>query len=540
MTSTKLKNTNKNTVRDTKVTSNKDDKIIEAIDKSLTIKQPGTKVQGNVINRYINYNVINIGTVKTFLLEVKSFLLAISLKDSQYIEKNQKDIHKQIKGPIRFGLISIILFLLFFVIWASFAPLDSAIHAQGYFRLSEHRKIITHHEGGIVEKILVRDGDFAKKGDPLIILNNSRAKAEMNAYKWQLLDYYMIRSRLEKKLKLLANIHENHSIRNFDLTVDRPKNKYIDYSERKVLDLLAQQERLLNSYKSFIFSNIDTFYSRIEQKKSEIESLEERISSNKQNITIYYEEYRRVQNLFNSGLTTKDRLSELKSRLQSFDGDIKENEARIAQIKHQLAETKVMINAFLDKENVDSYEEFKENQKKLNQIKHQYLSALDTFERTVIRSPNDGEVTDLKITTIGQSLHPNGSDNKLLEIVPKDDSLVIEAEVMSKDIDSIVINGVVKIQLDAYKSRIVPRIDGRVIYVSADKFDKPHIPGGPTISYYKVKIKVLQSELNRINYNVQLKTGMPAHVFIVKGTRSLAQYLYSPIIDSFHRAFIEE
>merc|ERR1712164_133263 len=99
---------------------------------------------------------------------------------------------------------------------------------------------------------------------------------------------------------------------------------------------------------------------------------------------------------------------------------------------------------------------------------------------------------------------------------------------MSKDIDSITTDRMVKIQLDAYRSRIVPRINGRVIYVSADKFDKPYIPGGRTISYYKVKIKVLQSELDRVNYDIKLKTGMPVNVFIVKGTRTFAKYLYSP------------
>ena len=153
-------------------------------------------------------------------------------------------------------------------------------------------------------------------------------------------------------------------------------------------------------------------------------------------------------------------------------------------------------------------------------------------------------VTALSVHTIGSAIRQN--DKPLLEIIPQDDNLVIEAFIPSNEIDSINIGSTAKIQLNAYKARLVPRIEGNVIYISADKFDKesPGMmgPGQPKLApmgYYKAKIEVTPEELAKVNTDIKLYPGMPVTVFIVKGTRSFAEYLYSPIKDSFHKAFKE-
>ena len=133
-----------------------------------------------------------------------------------------------------------------------------------------------------------------------------------------------------------------------------------------------------------------------------------------------------------------------------------------------------------------------------------------------------------------------------MEIIPQDDNLIIEAFIPSNEIESIHINSMVNIQLNAYKARLVPRIKGKVIYISADRFEKEiHgavAPGQPRFApagFYKARIEVAPEELDRVNTEIKLYPGMPVTAFIVKGTRSLAGYLYSPIRDSFHKAFKE-
>jgi HlyD family secretion protein len=144
-----------------------------------------------------------------------------------------------------------------------------------------------------------------------------------------------------------------------------------------------------------------------------------------------------------------------------------------------------------------------------------------------------GEVTDLKYHTIGGVI---GAGQKILDIVPNDSNLIIEARVKTQDIESLYPGLVAKVQLTAYKNRLVPRLDGEVIYVSADAVPDQH--NGQL--HYIARIKINEEQIAQLNAEVKLYPGMPATVFIVKGTRTFLQYLVSPITDSFYKAFKEK
>ena len=123
-----------------------------------------------------------------------------------------------------------------------------------------------------------------------------------------------------------------------------------------------------------------------------------------------------------------------------------------------------------------------------------------------------------------------------MKLVPQNDELIIEAQVMPKDMESIKVGLRTKIQLSAYKSKLVPRVEGEVIYFSADRVSDER-NGQP---YYIARVKIEPEILDKINYDVRLYPGMPADVFIVKGERTFLQYMISPITDSLHRAFKEK
>ena len=146
-------------------------------------------------------------------------------------------------------------------------------------------------------------------------------------------------------------------------------------------------------------------------------------------------------------------------------------------------------------------------------------------------APNSGIITGLNVHTAGSILRQDG--RPVLEIIPQDDNLVIEAYIPSQEIDSINVGSEAKIQLNAYKARLVPRIVGKVFYISADKYDQQSggmiAPGQyklTPVGYYKTKIAITSEELAKVNTDIKLYPGMPVTVFLVKGTRSFAQYLY--------------
>ena len=543
----------KNTNDETKVIHNDDVEVItedkeakEKVKTDLVSKEqklPAVDdLEENLVEKYKNYKILDTKAFKEFLLQTKDFLFGITLEKSKYVEINEKEISKQIKTPIKFGLVAVAVALGFFGIWSGFAPLDSASIAEGFIKLSANRKAIQHYEGGIIEKILVKDGDEVKKGQKLVILNEARTKSDLERILWQLRYDIVVDQRLIKSMELISSYQNGNDKNLEDITIDFD-NKYIDKSDPKVMALIKAQENAFNSYKTFIESNMKTFDAQIEQTKAEIKSLEERILSDKENMATLEKEYERKKKLHEKKLETDERLSQTKMDLQRHKGQVLEYEARLAASHHQIAGIKAKQANFIDEQNVKLAYEHKQNHTDLLTMEAQYIQTKNAHERTVITAPNDGIVSDLRVHTVGGTVPSGGQGDhaKLMDIIPQDDHLIIEAFVPSHEIDSIHVDSPVKIQLNAYKARLVPRIEGKVIYISADKFDK-EVPGNPRLApvgYYKARIEVTPEELDKINTKVKLFPGMPVSVFIVKGTRSFAGYLYSPIKDSFHRAFKE-
>lgn len=220
---------------------------------------------------------------------------------------------------------------------------------------------------------------------------------------------------------------------------------------------------------------------------------------------------------------------------------LQEQRGRLASLEHKIAEASAKEAQFMDDQNVRLSEEYKRNHGELIQMEARYLQTKDTHERSVVNAPYAGVVTNLQVHTVGAAIQQT---QMLLEIIPQDDTLVIEAYIPAHEVESIQVGSIARIQLNAYKARLVPRIEGKVIYVSADKFDKEvgMMPGQPRfmpVGYYKARIEVSPEELDKVNTQIKLLPGMPVTVFIVKGVRSFAEYLYSPIKDSFHKAFKE-
>ncbi len=509
--------------------------------KTISVKD---EFEENLVEKYKDYKILDIKSFKKFLMETKDFLFGITLEKSNYVENNEKEISKQIKFPIKFGLIAVAITLGFFGVWSGFAPLDSASIAEGYVVLSDHRKQIFHESGGVIEKILIKDGDEVQKGQPLIIFNEARTKSDLERILWQLRYAIIVDERLSKSLKLISDYQINKDTKDFTNIQVNFDNKYLEKSDSKILELVNAQKNSFNSYKLFIENSIKTHDTQIKQTESEIKSVEERINAYKENVNTIEKEYSRKKNLHEKKLETSASLSQTKVELQRYKGQVLEDEAKISSLQHRISEVHSKQSNFLDEQNVRLSDEYRKNHTELLTLEAQYIQAKDAHERTTITAPNAGVITGLNVHTIGSAIRQN--DKPLVEIIPQDDNQVIEAFIPSGEIDSITVGSIARIQLNAYKARLVPRIEGKVIYISADKFDKempgmvaPGVPKYTPAGYYKAKIEITPEELDKINMDVKLFPGMPVTVFIVKGSRSFAEYLYSPIKDSFHRAFKE-
>ena len=155
------------------------------------------------------------------------------------------------------------------------------------------------------------------------------------------------------------------------------------------------------------------------------------------------------------------------------------------------------------------------------------------LERSVIKAPTSGKVMNLKYQTVGGTIAPA---TEIMFIVPKNDELIAELKVKPQDIDLLREKMRAKIQLSAYKTRLMPKLNGIIINVSADSF-KNEMTGE---IYFKARVQIPEAELKKLKMDVKLTPGMPVDGFLITGSRTLFQYLITPISESAYKAFRED
>ncbi len=433
-----------------------------------------------------------------------------------------KELKASIRIPIKFAFITIWFMLLLLIIWGVFAPLDSAAIAQGYVTVSGNKKTVQHQEGGIISEIIARDGDFVHEGDPLIRLNDTLSKAKVQMA--------LSKLRMEYAALLRLEAEKNNEIEPIFTTHEQ----FFDTSDSEVQNLIKTQMDLFIAKRSVLKHTTDIVHQRILQYQEMIKGLEVQKDAMQKQLTLLKEEKNNAETLYKKGLLAQDRLHNIMKNEQEILARLGDVAANIAKMLESISEAKLQLLKVQSDYDVEVNAQIKEAQINYKDMEEQYKAVQDVLARMIIRAPISGIVNGMAYHTVGGVIAPGG---KIMDIIPQDAKLVIEASVAPRDIESLKIGLQARIQLSAYKTRLVPRINGHVTYISADRVQDPQNPVMPY--HYTVRIEIDSEEFSKMNYDVKLYPGMPADVYIVKGERTFAQYIISPIIESFHKAFKE-
>lgn len=423
-------------------------------------------------------------------------------------------------SAIRLGGVCVLLFFGIFGLWSAFAPLDSAAIATGEVILDSNKKTVQHLEGGIVDEILVREGDRVEKGEALIRLDETTAKARFNLLRKQ---YYTAQA---TEARLIAERDRKESI-------DFPE-ELLEMQDDKpaVKEAIASQRSIFETRKNNVQGRISILKQKIEQFKEETTGLKSQITSTRRQIGLIRDEVGTVKRLVRSKNAPKSRLLSLQRNKARLEGELGQLKSRIARIEQSIGESQIEIinvkNEFLNK----LVEELKETQVTLSDLEERIRSSQDKYRRINILAPISGAVTDLKVHTVGGVIK---AGEKIMNIVPSDDHLIVEAKVKPRDIDIVRAGLEASVRLTAYKTRFVPPINGEVVNVSADRFENKK----DGTAYYKARVAVDSEELEALE-DVTLYPGMPADVLIKTGSRTLLTYLFAPIRDSFSKSFRED
>ncbi len=423
-----------------------------------------------------------------------------------------------VRAPIIFGLVVIFLFFGAFVGWAAFAPLGSAAIAQGVVSVEGSRKSIQHLEGGIVSEIRVRDGDFVNKGDVLIVLDEVQSRASTE----------IVRSRyaiaLAQRARLIA---ERDGLEK----IEYPQWLLEQKDDKTIQEAIRGQQNIFESRRTSHLSQITILEQKAVQLEEEIRGLEGQVESGKRQIALINEEIRDVGSLVEKKLAPLSRLRALQRNLAELNGNQSQSISRIAQTRQAIGEVELQIRELSNKLMDEVVAELKDVQGQIFDLEEQRRVSEDVLSRTEIRAPNDGYIVNLQIHTTGGVIKPGET---VMDIVPDNVQLIVEAQVNTKDIDSVYIGAPAQIRFPAFSQRFSLPAEGSVLSVSADSLEDERTGN----FYYLARIQIQNLEASEIKKE-QLRPGMQADVMIVTGERTALDYFINPIILSFNRALRE-
>lgn len=424
-------------------------------------------------------------------------------------------------GPARWGFLFLIPFLLILGTWASFAQLSAAAIAGGEVVLNHDRKTIQHLEGGIVDDILITEGQTVERGQPILVIRDVAQRTRMNTLYDQLASARALQSRL------VAERDETDAPDFSDLVKD------IDLSDTRFASLRRMQTRLFESRRTAISTKINLIEARKISTANQVEGLRHQLRAVRKRLDLVDSERASVESLYKKKLVTANRVMALERITAQLDGELGALGANIAGLEQAILAADIEIIDLETGARNEVLQELQKAQLNVQELTHQMSATTDQLARTIIKAPAQGVVLDLQVHTKGAVVLPG---QRLLDIVPEDDRLVVEARLKPSDIDIVTTGTKVKVLLSAYKAKKVPKLDGSVLHVSPDIFtDK--VTGE---RYFMARVLVSDEMLGKLKADIALYPGMPAQVFFLAGERTVADYLLSPITEATYRAFREE
>ena len=424
-----------------------------------------------------------------------------------------------LRRPVIAGLATILVAFGGFFGWATFARLDAAAIAPGVVIADSNRKLVQHLEGGIVAEILVRDGDQVRQGDVLLRMEATFARARLSQLETQ---------REVAGAALVRLAAEAAGARDPQAFEPLLAAAASEAGRQTVRDARGH---FLSRWQDFD-SKISLLEQRIRELTSEIAALDAKIASSGEQLAYTRDELAAAEQLYAKGFERRTRLLELRRRVSELAGERDEARARRVQAEQAIVGTRLQIQHERDLRQTEIAAALVETRARIADFEDEIRAARDVATRVEVRAPQDGRVTNLQVFGRGAVLGPG---DPILEIVPLDDELVIEAMINPHDIDSVAVGGPVQVRLTAYKQKSVPVIEGTLTYVAADRQIDPRTGA----AFYPGRVTLGSEVLAGID-RVHLYPGMPTEVMILTGRRRALDYFLSPITDGLAHAFREE
>lgn len=420
---------------------------------------------------------------------------------------------------IRQGLLVIFLFFGVLGIWAVFGKISGAIVSPGKVKIESERKTVQHLEGGIIDSILVREGDKVTAGQTLIVMESIQVDASVEMLRKQLAAQLAAHSRFAAEKRMQDEIVWPEELKNLT-----------DVSG--FADVLDNEQKIFSARREAIQGQISMLKLQVSQINAQVSGLEEQYRAEESIIGTLNEELRAKRRLYEKRYLEKSQILELERMLASHRGARGNLKQAIAETSQRRDEAHLRIEDIKNRFVEEATSQLGKLDNELLQTREKLRPLKDAKTRLNVVAPVTGKVVGLKVHSKGGVVRPG---EPLMDIVPEDNPLIVEAQVPVNKITDVHIGQEAQVQLDAFDVRVTPLIKSKVVHISADRLEE-RTPTG-IMPYYLCYVEIDPKALQTAH--VYLSPGMPATVFITTKERTILYYMLEPLLKNWDRALRE-
>jgi HlyD family secretion protein len=422
------------------------------------------------------------------------------------------------RQPARFGYLIILMTFGVLGGWAAVAPLDRAVVASGTVTNEGSRKAVQHLEGGIINEVLVKEGQTVEEGEVLFRLQPTQARANADMIGAQRDAGLALRDRL------VAELEQHQSVTFSSELMARQDN---DLVSRLMRDQVKQfQER-----RATIDGQVGLYESKMRQLETEKEGLAIEKRSGEEQVGYINQELIGLRDLRAKDLIPVGRVMAMERERARLEGIIGRATADAAKAENAITESRLQINQLRQKFQEEVAAQLIDTRQKIADLNERSSVAQDVLKRQAILAPRAGVIQGLKVFTVGQVIR---TGEPLAEIVPHDDKLVIHAQIPVTEIEHLRVGQAAEIRFPSFHSRKLPLLLGSIDHISRDRL----IDEASRQPYFLGIVSI-----NKINlpedYRSRVLAGMPAEVIVATGERTALNYLVAPLTDSLRRSLRE-
>ena len=420
--------------------------------------------------------------------------------------------------PSRFGAWLLVAGFGGFLAWAGLAPLDEGVPAPGVVSVESKRKRVEHLNGGIVEKILVRDGEQVRAGQALVLLNDTQARAALNAATSQWLLALATEARLKSEREGAPDVIFPEPLRSA-----RPD---------EAGPLMRTQSELFRTRRRAIETELAIIAESVRGLEAQLASLDQLLRGRDSQLALFAEQLASYRKLNADGYISRNQLIDSERQLAEVQTRRSEDLSNIAGVKARLAEFRMRGAQRQSEYRREVETQLAESQRDATALGERVAAQRDLHERLSILAPAAGTVVGLAVHTIGGVLKPG---ERVLDIVPEGDELIVEAQLPPLYAGRVRAHLAADVHFDAALLQSErPVLTGKVALVSADALNDARTG----VAYYGLRVTVPGEELRKLGA-LKLQPGMQATVMVKTGERTLLAYLTRPIWQRFSTALAE-